>query len=180
MSKWNSTIPWVKKSDYILRCVEETFAPSNSGNPMFTLKFEVAAPSEVPNDEDGTDMTVAGTPVTYWCVTKSVTGNKDETPEQATERCKKNYTKLLEAFELPTDNIDWDNPVGGFKGKLVYALVEDNPTEQRGSPTKADLAKGIRQGPVLVHPKTKKPLIQHYPAIKDFYGIAELPSNQAF
>jgi len=176
MSKWNSTMPWIKKSDYILRCVEEIFAPSNSGNPMYTLKFEVAAPSEV-EDDDGNPMTVAGISVSYWCVTKNTTGTKDENPEQATERCKKNFIKLLEAFELPTDNIDWDNPTGGFKGKLVYALVEDNPTEQRGSPTKADLAKGIRVGPILLHPKTKKPLIQHYPVIKDFYGIAELATS---
>ena len=47
MQKWNTSIPWVKKSDYILRCIEEIFAPSSGGNPMVTLKFEVAAPDTV-------------------------------------------------------------------------------------------------------------------------------------
>ena len=173
------SLPWVKKSDYILRCIEETFAPANSGNPMVTLKFEVAAPDVVIDDE-GNELQVAGTPLLFWCVVKSVTGNKNQSPEEATAQCQRNFIKLLTAFELPIDNINWDNPELGFKGKLVYALLEDNEQEQRGSPTKADLAKGIKQGPILVNPKTKKPLVNHYPKINgidSIFGIAELANT---
>jgi len=179
MQKWNASLPWVKKSDYILRCIEETFAPANSGNPMVTLKFEVAAP-DVVTDDNGEEIQVAGIPIMFWCVVKSVTGNKNQSPEEATEQCKKNFIKLLTAFELPTDKIDWDNPTLGFKGKLVYAMLEDSEQAQRGSPTKADLAKGIKVGPILINPKTKKELINHYPKINgvdSIFGIATIDNG---
>jgi hypothetical protein len=176
MNKWNMSLPWVKKSDYILRCIEEKFGPSNSGNAMWTLKFEVAHPETVIND-DSKEMSVAGTPIQFWAVTNNVTGSKDTSPEEATAKARDRYKKLLTVFELPTDDINWDNPSGGFKGKLVYALVDDNESEQRGTPTKADLAKGIKQGPVLINPKNKKPLKSHYPKIVEIFGLAELPTS---
>jgi hypothetical protein len=174
MQKWNTSIPWVKKSDYILRCIEEIFAPSSGGNPMATLKFEVAAPDTV-IDNDGEELQVSGVRINFWQTIKSISGWKDTSPEEATEQLQANFIKLLTAFELPTDNIDWENPALGFKGKLVYVMLEDNEQAQRGSPTKADLAKGIKIGPILVHPKTKKELVSHYPKINSvdsFFGTA--------
>ena len=112
-------------------------------------------------------------------MTTNVTGGKNTTSEEATAAARDRYIKLLEAFELPTDNIDWENPAGGFKGKTVYALVEDNETEQRGTPTKADLAKGIKVGPVLLNPRTKQPLINHYPQIREIFGVTEIPTAGA-
>lgn len=180
MIKWNTNIPWVKKSDYILRCIEESFGPSNtSGNPMITLKFEVAAPDSVTNN-DGEEMSVAGIPIIHYCVTKSLNGNAKSTPEEASAHCKKNVEKLYLGFDMPTDNINVDNPELNFKGKLVYALVDDDEKDQCATPTKAELAKGIRQGAVLVNPKTKKPLKTHYPKIVEIFGLAELPGNVAF
>ena len=182
MNKWNKQIEWIKKSDYIVRCLEETFAPNNAGNPMFTLKLEVAWPNTVVLP-DGEEIIVAGIPLTTWCVVTSLTGTKNASPEEATANCHRRYLELRKTFELPyttESEIDWNNPPGGFKGKLVYALIEDKEDAERGAPSKEDLAKGIKVGPILLNPKTKLPLKVHYPEIKDFYGIAELPSNQAF
>lgn len=171
MKQWNSSIRWERKSDYILTCMEELFAPSNGGSPMVTLDFEVKSPETV--EIDGEDITVAGTKMKLRMVIAH------ENPEyQASFRAK--FVKMLNAFELPTDNIDWNNPTLGFKGKSVYALVEDNAVVQRGSPTKSDLAKGVKEGPVLVNPKTKLPLVKHYPQIAggfdsvEIYGIADV------
>jgi len=175
-TKWNMSIPWVKKSDYIIRCTEEILAPNSNGNLMFTLKFEVQYPNTV-EDSAGEEMVVAGTPLTYWCVVQSLTGSKNQSPEEATEACKGRYRKLREAFDLPNKDIDWDNPPGGFKGKLVYAQLDNEENVQRGAPSKADLIAGKKEGPVLVNPKTKKPLIKYYPKIAEIFGTAELPSS---
>lgn len=180
--KWNMDTPWERKSDYILRCIEETFAPSNGGNPMVTLKFEVAAPEEV--EINGEMRVVAGVPITSYNVTKSMKGYTDNqgnvvTPEMQTAKKQAQYIKLLNAFEIPSDNINWDSPPLGFKGKCVYAMLENDATEQRGSPTKADLAKGIKVGPILMNPKTKQPLVKNYPKIVEIYGIAEVANTGA-
>lgn len=185
MKKWSMNEPWVKKSDYILRCIEESFGPSNSsGNPMITLKFEVAAPDSVVGD-DGEEMSVAGVPITAYFVTKSLNGSEKQTAEEASANCLKNLQKLYTAFELSTDDINVDNPTLGFKSKCVYALLDNEEKEQRGSPTKADLAKGIKQGAILINPKTKKPLTINYPrigspksnAVDSIFGLAEVTTG---
>ncbi len=177
--KWNRNIPWVKKSDYILRVLEESFAPNNKGNPMVTLKCEVAAPDTVVNN-NGDEMTVAGVPITHWCTIASLNGNENDTPEVVTAKCRERYINLLNAFELPTIDINWDNPQMGFKNKTVYAFLDDQEVDERGSPSKADLAKGIKQGPILINPKTKKPLVSHYPEIKEIYCLAELTTTAPY
>ncbi len=173
MIKWNKEIVWPHKSDYILRVLEETFAPSKAGNPTVTLKFEVAYPETV-EGPDG-PMTVAGTMLNARYALSSP-GTAKSTPEQATEFLRGKFIELLKGFEMSTGDINWDNPTLGFKGKLVYAELDDKAEPRRGSPTKEDLAKGIKVGAVLLHPKTKKSLVDHYPEAKAFYGIAELPN----
>lgn len=176
--KWNMDIAWEKKSDYILRCIEESFGPSNGGSPMVTLKWEVAAPEEV-EQSNGDTMVVAGIPLTSYHVLRAMRDSKTRSQEEQTVVFQDTFKKLLTAFELPTDNINWENPTLGFKGKTVYALLENEAKPQRSSPTKADLEKGIKEGPVLLNPKTKAPLVKNYPKIVEIYGIAELANSGA-
>lgn len=168
-------MPWPKKSDYILRCIEETFAPNNNGNPMVTLKFEVVAPQSVTTIVNGKDEEVGITGVTIMSYnTLASTGTAKNTAEGATKFCQDNYRKVLVGFDRGSEEVDWNNPTLGFKGKTVYAHLQDKESPQYASPTKADLAAGKKIGAPLINPKTKRPLTTHYPEIVELFGLAEI------
>ena len=170
-TKWSSEIKFPKDSDYILRVTKAEFGESkSSGNPMITLYHEVVAPET--KTVDGEDVEVAGVSVglkTYHTViSKLEDGSVDVVKTQ------KNNDRLKKLFEeqygVSFAYFNPENPnLEGFLGKEVYALIDDEATEKRKAPTKEQLAKGIRQGDVLLHPATKKPLIDHYPKIKEVF-----------
>lgn len=176
MQNWNKEMPWPKKSDYILRCIEEGFAPNNNGNPMVTLKYEVVSPQSVTTIVGGKDEEVGITGVTIMgYYTLSSTGTAKNTAEGATKFCQDNFKKVLMGFDRSNEVVNWDNPALGFKGKTVYAHLQDKESPQYASPTKEQLSKGQKIGAPLINPKTKKPLTTHYPEIVELFGIAELP-----
>lgn len=178
-AKWSNEVVWQKDSNYIIRCIDEIFAPSKSkGAPMITLAFEIAAPET---------MEVAG--VTYLIAGVS-SGLKMYFPMQSldddgnidtekTASCQERYKKFLEECGQSTE-FNPENPKPWAKGKLFLALLTDNKSEQRKSPTKEQLAKGIRQGDILINPKTKKPLEQHYPQIQQIFGLAPEDTNKPY
>ena len=169
-------VAWERQSNYILRCVEEIFGQSSKDSPMITLKFEVVLPEDM--EVAGEVYNIAGTPLRYFQVTQSMTNGVVDVDKTAA--CKKRLEKLYAAFDLPTDNINPENPALGFKGKCVYALLENQVSEKCKSPTKDQLAKGIKQGDVLVNPKTNKPLTSNYPKISEIFGTAPVGTTPAY
>ena len=168
-------IPWANDSSYIVRCIEESFAPSRGGNPMITLKFEVVAPEEM--EVDGVKYNIAGTPISYWNITQNMNGEEVDT--EKTEKSAKRTTQLYNAFGLDSSNINPENPALGFKGKTVYALIVNDAKEKRKSPTSEQLAKGQKVGDIMINPVTKKPLLTNYPKITEIFGIAEVTTGAA-
>jgi hypothetical protein len=174
--KWNMEIAWERQSNYKLRCVEETFGLSSKDSPMITLKFEVVSPEEM--EVAGEVYNIAGTPLRYFQVTKSMADGQVDVDKTA--ECKKRLEKLYAAFDLPTDNINPENPTLGFKGKVVYAMLENSVTEKRKSPTKEQLAKGVKQGDILLNPKTNQPLTSNYPKISEIFGTASVDASKPY
>jgi hypothetical protein len=177
-NKWNSSVEWQNDSNYVLRCVEESFGPSrSSGKPMITLKFEVASPDTM--EVAGEPFTIASTQIMGYYVTQSVDEN-GVVDEAKSAECLKRLTALYKAFGLPTDNIDINNPALGFKGKLVYALLTNDRKERRKSLTKAQLDKGVKQGDIMINPITKKILMNNYPKLQEIYGLAPTDTNKPY
>lgn len=176
--KWsNKTM--LPRDNYILRVVEESFGPSKgSGNPMITLEFEVVSPEEV---EVGGDMfNVAGVKTVGYYTTQVFADAEGNLEKDKTENAQKRVRTLYERFGLPSDNINFENPVLEFKGKTVHALLYSDVTEQRKAPTKEQLAKGQRQGDVIKNPITGKPLVSYYPKIDEIFGLAQTDPNKPF
>lgn len=180
IEKWNNQIPWQKDSNYIIRCIEETFSESrSSGSPMITLEFEVAAPEtmKVGDHEYMIAGVKAGLKSYYPTISLTPDGEVDAVKTaNAQERVK----ILFRAFDLDDTSIDFKNPALAFKGKTVYALLDNEETAQRKSPTKDQLSKGQKQGDILLNPKTKKPLMQNYPKVREIFGTASVESGAAY
>jgi hypothetical protein len=62
----------------------------------------------------------------------------------------------------------------------VYALLYPDTQDRRKSPTAEQLAKGQKQGDVMINPITKKPLTQHYPKIGEIFGLAPTDTNKSY
>lgn len=179
MQKWNRSIQW-PLDNYVLRCVEEKFGPSNnSGNPMITLDFEVATEDI---EVAGEKYTIAGTKIRGWYVTQVL----DDA--EKTANCQKrvfsstdpNNPSLYELFGLDGKSVNPENPVLGFKGKLVHVRLRNKEDTRRKSPTAAQLAKGEKEGDVIVNPVTGQPEITNYPEIEKIYGLAKEAANAPY
>lgn len=177
--KWTPEIKIPQDSNYIIRITDESFGPSKgSGNPMITLKAEVVSPEEV--EVAGEMINIAGAPITpLYYVTQPADADGNVDAEKAANSAKR-LKELYSLFELPNDNINPENPTLAFKGKVVYALLYPDCQERRKSPTAAQLAQGIKQGDVMINPKTKKPLVNNFIKVGEIFGLAELPKSQAF
>jgi hypothetical protein len=172
MNKWNNTVMW-PRDNFVNRVIEESFSPSkSSGNPMITLTFEVVSPETF--SVAGETYTGVGQKTTRYFTT----GNIEDAEKDA--KAKKGTQELFKKFGLPHDNINWDNPKLGFKGKLVHTLMGDNLVEERKSPTAEQLKKGIKQGDVIMNPVTKKPRTKHYPQILEIDGLASADTNKPY
>lgn len=180
--KWNNEIAIPRDNGYILRVIEEGFAPSkSSGKPMITLKHEIVAPEEV--EVAGEKITIAGVKANLlnYLVTKSIDeeGKVDESKSSGLKEqlvdAYKNYGVDLQGAE-----VNVDNPPLGFKGKLVYAVLDDEAKAMRKTPTKEQLDKGQKIGDVMLHPQTKLPMIEHWPKIVKIICPAEQPANTPY
>jgi hypothetical protein len=178
--KWSTEIPWVKDSNYIIRCIEETFGQSkSSGKPMITLKFEVVQPETMEVNGEAVDIAGVSYGLTQYYVTKSIDENGDVDMDK-TANIKQRLERLYAAFGLDFSSFNSDNPTLGFKNKTVYAWIENSCVEQRKSPTAAQAAAGQRQGDVLINPVTKKPLLNNQPVIREIFGLADVGATQAY
>jgi len=182
-TKYNNRVKFPREN-FVLRVIEEVFGMSKGKeNPMITLKFEVDRPEEV--NIGGEDYTVAGTQITNYYTTIVLNGEGDLADK--TRKAQENVVKLYEAFGLVPKNstvensgINFENPKLGFKGKLVWALCYPDEQPQRKSPTKEQLAKGIKQGDIIMDPILKIPVVSYYPKIDRIYGLADNNVNKPF
>lgn len=182
MKNWNKDIVLPTASDYVLYCLDATFGPSkSSGNPMITLKFEIRSPATV--NVAGEDINIAGVEVPFYATTQNLSEpDKDQSLyARVFHSDNADELSLYQLFEITLpDDFDKENPpVDLLKGKFLYAQVKSDSRAQRKSPTAEQLKNGIREGDVMVNPKTKKPLMSHYPKIVELYGIAPDPSVTA-
>lgn len=167
MDKWNSKLLF-PTDNFKIRCIEESFGPSNSGSPMITLEFEVVSPETV--NIGGTEVSVVGVKAKHYTVTKSIDENGNEDAAKSAS-IKKRLDEFTMKFGLPPiTNVD--NPELGFKGKVVWALMKSDVQEKRKTPTAEQLAQGIKQGDVIKNPIDGKPLINYWPKIDEFFGLA--------
>lgn len=136
---------------------------------MIVLEFEVVSPETV--EVAGHQYNVAGVKVgkKYFVTQVLVEGSVDA---EKTANCKEKLDDIYAKFGLPPIE-DIENPTLGFKGKIVWALVNSEMAEKRKSPTAEQLAKGIKEGDVLKNPITGKPLIQYFPFVEEIFGLAE-------
>lgn len=177
--KWSSDIKIPQDSSYIIRCIEESFAPSkSSNNPMITLKFECVSPEEV--EVAGEMINIAGVqPSPLYIVTQAMDEDGTLNVEKSANGAKR-LEAMYKAFGLPTSPLNPENPTLGFKGKQVYALLYPDTSEKRKSPTAAQLAAGQKQGDVMINPVTKQPLVNHFIKIGEIFGLAPVDANKAF
>lgn len=175
-TKYNSSLMF-PTDNYILRCVDEKFAPSNAGAPMITLEFEIDSPETV--NIAGEDVTVAGVKIKHYAVTKSV--NEDgEVDVEKTKACEERVfvsahadrPSLYELFGENGAEVDKENPELKFKGKRVHATLGCDVRERRKTPT-PEQAKKRQQGDVLLNPVTGKPQVSYYPKINQIFGLAQ-------
>jgi hypothetical protein len=181
--KWDNTMP-INRDTYMLRCIEEGFAPSrSSGKPMITLKCEIASPETI--NIAGEDILVVGIKagLTHYQVTKSV-DDQGVVDEEKSKALKKSLEELYEQFGIKVDGeLNVDNPPLGFKNKLVWAVLDNDRRPMLRTPTKEQLDKGIkRDAPelIMLHPQTKQPMIENWPKIVKIICPAEQPANQPY
>ena len=180
MKNWDASIQIPTNSEYILRILEEKFAPNNNGNPMITLTAEVASPTSV--NVNGEDINIAGIKIPLYYVTQVMddTCNVDAektAAAQARTFSNNENNSLYQLFEIPVTPDQYNNPPLGFVGKCVYARVKPDAKVKRDSPTAEDLKKGLKEGKVSVNPKTKKPIHTFYPKVEEIYGLAETSNS---
>lgn len=176
-TKYNRSMR-LPKDNYVVRCVEESFANSkSSGNPMITLEFEVQLPDEV--DIAGEKVTVAGLSIKHYLTTMNL--QDSEKSANALKRLIGDGNKkgIYQLFGLPTDNFNPENPVLGFKGKLVHVRIGVDEQASRKDPTPEQVKKG-ELGDIIKNPVTKEPVLFYPPKIEEIYGLAEEGAGKSF
>lgn len=174
--KWNADkqLPY---DNYVVRVIEEDFAPSQKGSPMVTWKFEIASPNSVIIGNE--DVIIAGVRLSLMRrVLKSVNDDGSEN-EGKTKTVREMFNKFITDCGLPAET-NFENPALGLKGKLLHVAIKAPEVAKRKTPTAEQLAKGEKQGDILLNPITGKPNVQYWPEIDIVYGAAPSQSGEAF
>jgi hypothetical protein len=165
--KWSAQLKFPTTSDTICRIVGASFGPSNSsGNPMVTVETEIVTPEEV--EIDGEMVTISGVKAKNYFVTEV----KDDA-EKTTKR-RETFQHFWSVILEIKEPINWDNiDTKPMLGKLVMTFMEPEEEERRADPTAAERAKDKNaKGKVLINPKTRRPMVNYWPKIREFFGLA--------
>lgn len=148
VSQWNNKI-FFPKNRYVLKCVEESFAPSSAGNPMVTRKFEIHSPAIIEVGEK--KVNVAGLAVIQYRTTKVKDKDTGDWNAESSDKCWGSFRDELLAIGADSEmEIDDENPPLLFKGKTVDAIVSSIESVACQSPTLEQRRKGMKQGdPIL-------------------------------
>lgn len=134
------------KNAYAVRFTDEKNSPSKStGNPMVTLEAEIVSPETIVSPFTGETLEIAGAKVkpTYMSlqVKDPDTGEIDTKGTQAAIDRYADYMKRC-GLDVPKEGIDNENPVMGFKGKVVDVILDSEEFIQRTTPTPEQKAAG--------------------------------------
>lgn len=175
--KWNAEYMIPADSNYINRIVGAEFSPSkNSGNPMVTISCEVVSPQEV--DIGGEMINIAGVSASNYFTTTVYKEDKVTVDEEKTNNNRERFKEFYRSLELDPETINWDNiDTKPMLGKLVYCLMEPESVEKRKNPSSTQIAAAKAagrkpEGDIMKNPVTGKPLVQHWPKIRQFFGVA--------
>lgn len=164
------SIPW-PKDNYVLTFTKGTFGVSKrTDNPMGTFELEVFSPSTM--SSGSYEITVAGTPLKHYLVTKVLDEGEVDTEKTATatERVKDFYEKCGVNFATYNpENPDFT----AFEGKKIWALLKNKRTEKRKDQTPEQKAEG-EQGTILKDPISGAELVNNYPEIESIFGVADV------
>jgi hypothetical protein len=163
---WNNKTFW-PKDNYIIRCIESSFAPNSNGNPMVTLEWEVVNQEPKQIGEDLVEFD--GVKFRSYHVIKTV--GDDETAEQNSVKAFNRYGELLQKCGIDvSEGYDDENPPMP-KGKVVHATVYGKEQASFKSPTPEEKAKGQKVGSILKDPITGKDVVNYQPTIEQIYGV---------
>lgn len=175
-TKWNAKIQFPPDSDYIARIAGASFGPSkSSGNPMLTINWEVKTPAE--KEVDGEMILLSGVKMDSYYSVKSFDANGKEDLVK-TEKAKENVKELFRLLELNPDEINWDNiDTKPLLGKLCMVLITPDESPMRRNPTASQIEAAKKlgkraEGDLMLNPKTKKPIIQYWPKVREVFGLA--------
>lgn len=172
--KWNKSVQF-PCNNYLLRCIEEEIGSTKKGTPTVKLTFEVVSPEN--GEIAGEQYEVVGAKIWHNIYFKSVddSGNLNE---EKTAKMTAMVGEFYEKLGL-TYNGNPDNPNLGFKGKFVWATLDNREEAKRKNPTAEQLKLG-RPGDVLTHPVTGEPMVNNYPTVTEWICIGEKPAGMAF
>ncbi len=177
--KWNATMQFPTDSNFTNRIIGIDFGPSkSSNNPMLTVTCELYHPQEV--EIDGKQVTIAGVETTNYFITENP-GDEEKTVASR-QRCMDNFwTKVHTPEELENAHKEpnWENiDTKHLLGRLVLTQMEATTQERTKSPTAEQIAKAKANktkpvGDLMKHPVTGKTLINYWPKINEFFGLAQ-------
>lgn len=184
-TKWSSRIQF-PRDNFVCRVVEEKFTRSQSnGNPMITLTVETVGLLKNDNtttdevDIGGETFMIAGARIIQYYPTIVLDSNGDGVDSEKTRKSQDRVKELYSKFKMD-ENVNFENPTLGFKGKQFMCLLYGDAQPQRRSPTKAELDAGKREGEVILDPVTREPVINYYPKIDRIYGLYAGEANKPY
>lgn len=142
VGSWNRTMMF-PKNRYAVRCLEEDFGPSGSGNPMITRKFEIVQTAPVQIGDKLVD--IDGLQMTAYRVVKVSDGNGGWDKEK-TDKCLAGLRDDLQKAGYTEESFDDENPPLVFKGKVFDAIVYGKESKMFKEATAEQRQKGQKVG----------------------------------
>lgn len=184
ISSWNSKMPFPKDA-YILKCVEESFAPSkSSGNPMLTRTWEIISPEIIVIGDK--QVNIGGVKLTQYRPVKCKNSKEEaeatgkEWNEEKSDKAFGSLRDELIAMGFdPNGEIDDENPPRWAENKTVLALCYGKKDVARKPPTREQLSKGIKQGDEIKD-AYGKPIETYTPVIETVLSLADDKTNSAW
>lgn len=127
----------------VLRCIEEKYRESGSGNMMIERELEVVLPEIV--SINGANKCLAGTKVKQYF--PLIVFNEDGSRNDAkSDKALARYRDENKALGLPHESIDDENPELLAKGMYIDGTVGSEEYEMSERATPEELAQGIKVG----------------------------------
>lgn len=132
---------------YLIQCTKQKFGPSSTGNPMFTLEWQIQSPDVL--DIGGQKTTIGGQKVTQYLPTKV----KGEDGGWDAEKSAKAMGRLIATCEAlgidVSQGIDDENPDVKFEGIYADALLAAEESVARKAPTPEQKSRREQGDPIL-------------------------------
>jgi len=154
------------KDRYVLRCINQDFAPNKKGNPMITLKWEVIG-YQNPDGTISENVERQGT--TYTISGMQLTSYHTITPGGALSM----FFEFQEKMGFQSDEVDETNPTMEYVGLCAHTILSSEESVQRKAPTDEQKAAG-KLGDFILDDDGQK-ITHNRPKIDQFLGRAESP-----